>query len=201
MRLSVAENRFELDSAFSALDAANAEDPNVLLVQGIPVPRALHQGLRASHWLERLGPTSTPVQLAARAHHVRRWVLNRSDYPDGRVGYHRWKREARELSKASIEELLEPVGLDPATIRRVGELVARENLGSDPETQRVEDVACLVFLETQYDDLIDRLGEDKVVEAVRKTLRKMSSDAIALAGDAVQSETGRALLQRVVLGA
>ncbi len=189
---------FSLDAALAAIDAANASDPNLVVVDGVTVPRAQHQGVRAVAWLARLDPSAdTAVVLAARAHHLRRWSELRAAYPEGRVGYHRWKRAVRAAGRAAIGDVLTPVGVPLSLIARVGALVDREGLGSDPGTQLVEDAACLVFLETQYDELIERLGDEKVAEAVRKTLRKMSPAAIAIAGDAVPSASGLALLQRV----
>jgi hypothetical protein len=190
---------FSLHDAQAAIDAANAEDPNLVVVRGEALPRAQHQGVRAVAWLARLDPSAeVAVVLAARAHHLRRWSEIRADYPEGRVGYHRWKRAVRAAGRAAIADVLTPVGVPLSVIARVGALVDREGLGTDAGTQLVEDAACLVFLETQYDDLIERLGDEKVAEAVRKTLRKMSPAAISIAGDAVPSATGLALLQRVV---
>lgn len=187
-----------LDAALAAIDVANADDPNTLEVDGVVWPQAQYQGMRASYWLSRLSPDAgLDVGLAARAHHLRRWTVDRSSYPEGRAGYHRWKRDARDAARQAIADVLTPVGIDTATVERVGALVDRDGLGRDAGTQLVEDVACLVFLETQYDDLIERLGEDKVADAVRKTLRKMSAESIAIAGEAVHTESGLALLTRV----
>ncbi len=191
----------DLNSALAAIDAANAHDPNLISIDGVERPRAEYQGIRATHWVWRLAPgAEASVILAARAHHLRRWAIARADYPEGRAGYHRWKRDARDAARQAIADVLGPLGADGATIERVGALVNRDELGRDPGTQLVEDAACLVFLETQYDELIDRLGEDKVADAVRKTLKKMSPDAIAIAGDAVKTESGMALLGRVASG-
>ena len=184
--------------AITAIDSANAEDPNLIEVGGSTCPRAKYQGIRATHWVERLKPDAeVAVHLAARAHHLRRWEIARAEYPEGRAGYHRWKRDARDAARRAISDVLGPVGVDHVTIERVGALVNRDDLGHDDGTQLVEDAACLVFLETQYDELIERLGEDKVADAVRKTLKKMSAEAIAIAGDAVKTESGLALLTRV----
>lgn len=184
--------------AITAIDTANAEDPNLIEVGGSTWPRAKYQGIRATHWVERLKPDAeVAVHLAARAHHLRRWEIARAEYPEGRTGYHRWKRDARDAARRAISDVLGPVGVDHVTIERVGALVNRDDLGRDDGTQLVEDAACLVFLETQYDELIERLGEDKVADAVRKTLKKMSAEAIAIAGAAVKTECGLALLTRV----
>ena len=191
----------DIDNVYAAIDVGNSRDPNLVTIAGGTWPRAKFQGVRASYWVGRLSPAADPsVFFAARAHHLERWSVARSSYPEGRFGYHRWKRDARAAARNAIGDVLGSCGLDGAMIERVGELVDRQSLGSDPDTQLVEDAACLVFLETQYEELIDRLGDDKVAEAVRKTLKKMSPEAIAMAGEAVPGPRGLALLHRVVNG-
>ena len=187
-----------VEVVYAAIDAANAGDPNVVRYDEEDWPRAKFQGVRATYWLARLDPDAdSGILFAARAHHLNRWALARASYPEGRAGYHRWKRDARGAARRATATVLASVGVDALTVERVGALVDREGLGSNPGTQLVEDAACLVFLETQYDELIDKLGDEKVAEAVRKTLRKMSPAAIAIAGEAVSSARGLDLLTRV----
>jgi hypothetical protein len=187
-----------IDDAFAAIDAANAQDPNVT-PDG---PRALVQGRRASAWLTRLAPDAgEPLTLAARAHHLRRWAIPRREYPDGRPGYLRWRRDLKAVHAAALAEVLAPVGVPADVIERAQQLVRKERLGSDPDVQTFEDVVCLVFLETQYAELIDRLGDDdKMVDVLRKTLPKMSEPGRALAAEIALSERGAALLARAVAG-
>jgi hypothetical protein len=64
--------------------------------------------------------------------------------------------------------------------------------------QAFEDVVCLVFLETQYDDLIARLDDDKIVAVLRKTIPKMSAHAVSLASAARFTPRGLALLTRAL---
>ena len=87
--------------------------------------------------------------------------------------------------------------VDGAVIERAGDLVRKKGLGSDPEAQVIEDVICLVFLQTQYDPLLARLGEDKTADAVRKTMTKMGPAGLALAGEATAPGPGRDLLLRL----
>ena len=51
----------------------------------------------------------------------------------------------------------------------------------EPEAQVLEDALCLVFVETQYREIAERLPEDKLLDVTAKTLRKMSERAKALA--------------------
>ena len=44
----------------------------------------------------------------------------------------------------------------------------------DAESQQLEDVVCLVFLEHHFADFAERHAEEKVVDIVRKTWIKMS---------------------------
>jgi hypothetical protein len=192
-----------LTAAFAAIDAVNAEDPNQ--IEGRP--RALLQGELATKWLARRDPdASDALRFAARAHHLRRWVIPRDARPDGRVGYLRWRRELKAVHAEGVAEVLGPLGIAPEVVARVQALVTKHDLGSDPEAQAFEDVVCLVFLETQYDELIDRLDDDdKVVDVLRKTIAKMSPAGLALAGDAVvpgrtTSERAAALLERALAG-
>ena len=77
----------------AAIDEANAADPR----EHDGVPLSLAQGRKAEEWVVRLDPdASDALRLAARAHHLRRWELSRSDYPEGRAGYLRWRRAQRE---------------------------------------------------------------------------------------------------------
>lgn len=173
------------------VDAANAEDPNLVG----NTPRALLEGRMASAWLAHVAPeASTALRVAARAHHLRRWQVERRQYPEGRSGYLRWRRDNKLHQRDQLRHVLDGVGLHPTTIERVGQLLLRTGLGSDPEAQALEDVACLVFVETRFDELLARLGHDTSVGIVRKTLHKMSAEAIQLAGSVRMSDGARSVL-------
>ncbi len=168
-----------LDEVFAAIDRANADDPNQLTAG----PRAQVEGRLASDWLGRLDPAATPeLQVACRAHHLRRWELARAQYPEGRAGYLLWRRDNKVHQAAATASILSDAGWPGETIERVRQLLSRALLRSDPETQTLEDVACLVFLETQFGPMVERTDHDHMVTIVTKTLTKMSADAIAAAG-------------------
>jgi hypothetical protein len=184
-----------LTAAYAAIDAANAEDPN--LVGGRP--RALVQGELATRWLEQVDPDAPlALRLAARAHHLRRWSIPRDAYPEGRAGYLRWRRDLKRVHAAAAHEVLAPLGVDETTRTRVAEILVKQGLGRDADVQAFEDVVCLVFLETQYDDLIARLDDDKIVDVLRKTIPKMSARAVALAASVRLTPQGVALLTRAL---
>ncbi len=174
------ETRDKLDRALAAIDAANAEDPNRIVARGEERPKELAHAEMVSEWVAKLYPNpSEALRLAARAHHIKRWSIPRSDYPAGLPGYNRWRRALQGFHAKEVAQILEAHGYDEATIARVGELVRKKGLGSDPEVQALEDAMCLVFVETQFHALAARLPEEKVIDVTRKTLRKMSAAAIA----------------------
>jgi hypothetical protein len=187
--------RSELTAAFAAIDAANAVDPNIIVWRDERWPRAQLQGVLATEWTEQLDPrASDDVLLAARAHHVRRWSIARASYPDGRVGYLRWRRALKEVHAEVVAEILPDAGISADSIARVQALVRKEGLGHDPETQLVEDAICLTFLETQFEELAARVDRDRLVTAVQKTVEKMSERAVALVAQTRISPTARAAL-------
>jgi hypothetical protein len=165
----------DLDAAFQAIDAANADDPNTIAARGRQRPKELAHAELAVEWVRRLVPEpSDALLLAARAHHVRRWEIPRSSEPDGRPGYLRWKRRLQQHHADVAGRVLTEAGVDPATVERVQAIVKKERLRSDPDVQALEDALCLVFVETQFGELSDQLGDDHMVEVVAKTLRKMT---------------------------
>ena len=185
----------ELTAAFAAIDAANAADPNIIEWRSERWPRAQLQGMLATEWVETLDPrASDEVLLAARAHHVHRWTIARTSYPDDRVGYLRWRRALKEVHAEVVGELLPPAGISVDAVARVQALVRKEGLGRDPETQLLEDAICLTFLETQFEDLAARLDHERLVSAVQKTVVKMSEQAVGLVAQTRISPAARAAL-------
>lgn len=186
----------------TVIDAANEDDPETVVVDGVERPLQQTLGRAASHWVDRLDPAAGPAQrLAARAHHLRRWETPRSDYPEGRSGYLRWRRDAKARHATDIGVLMEGEGWDAATIESVQALVLKRGLGSDPQAQTHEDAVCLAFLEVQLDAAAELMGDDKTVEVLRKTAAKMSRPAIDLAAGLAYSDRGRALLDAALAAA
>lgn len=183
------------DDAVAAIDAANAGDPTTVTVRGVAEPLALAHGRLAAEWVGRLRAEAPEVVLlAARAHHLRRWEVPRSSYPEGRAGYLRWRRDQKARHAADVATILVAAGYDAAAVERVQALIKRDGLGRDPDTQLVEDAACLVFVETQLVTTAATLEPDHMVSVLHKTARKMSPAAIALLGDVPLGDDGRAIL-------
>jgi hypothetical protein len=160
-------------------------------------PKELAHSELVTEWVRRLAPdASEPLLLAARAHHLRRWTIPRSSYPEGRAGYLKWRKALHEQHARDVGEILTDVGYDDDTIERVQTLVRKRGLGKDAEVQVLEDALCLVFVETQMHDLAARVEPDKMLDVVRKTLVKMSPEAIDLALELDLTPEDRAMLER-----
>jgi hypothetical protein len=180
-----------------AIDRANAEDPVTVVVDGRARPKEVVHAERMTHWVTELDPDAGELALvAARAHHLRRWALPRSSYPEGRAGYLKWRTEQQRRHAAEVGELMAANGYSSDEIARVGEIIRKVRLRTDPVVQTHEDALCLVFLEQQFDELDERLGDDKMVDVLRKTLAKMSDAAIGQALAATVEPGPRALLAR-----
>jgi hypothetical protein len=184
-----------LDAALAAIDHANADDPHQVVVRGEAQAKEVAHAHLMTEWVRRLDPGATPAQLlAARAHHLRRWTMPRADYPEGRSGYLRWRTAARKRHADEVAGILREVGCDDETIERVQQIIRKEHLATDPQVQVHEDALCLVFLETQLAETVDRLGEEKMVDVVRKTAAKMSPRALELVSELPLRPSDRALV-------
>lgn len=180
----------------AAIDAANEADPDRVVVDGEDRPLQQTLGRVAAGWVDRLDPDATPAQrLAARAHHLRRWERPRAAYPEGRAGYLRWRRDAKERHAADLRELLAAEGWDEETLDDAARLVRKEGRGTWPPAQVHEDAVCLAFLSVQLDAAAGLMGEERTVEVLRRTAAKMSPEALAHAAALPLSPSGRALLE------
>lgn len=180
-----------VESALGAIDAANSDDPN--LVDGRP--KELVHAERMTHWLGVLDPGADAAQrLAARAHHLRRWTRPRSDYPDGRAGYLRWRRDARAMHARELDRLLDTHGVASGVRADAVDIVAKKGLGTDPRVQTHEDALCLVFFELQGVSTAGQLG-DRAGAVVAKTLAKMSDAGRSLLAGADLDPAVRALIE------
>jgi hypothetical protein len=170
----------DLQAAIAAIDAANAEDPRTLEVRGSSRPWALGEGELATTWLDQLAPdASDALRIAVRGHHIRRWETPRASYPDGRAGYLKWRKHLYDVAAALITGVMRDAAYDDAAIARANDFMHKRNLKTDAEAQTYEDVLCLVFLESQFNDFAARTDPDKLDGIVTKTLAKMSDAAKA----------------------
>jgi hypothetical protein len=166
-----------LATALARFDALNAEDPRRERdpVTGDEIGTEVLYARRMTERLEQLAPdASEMLRLAVRAQHIARWRIPRDRYPDGRVGYKRWRSELARAHAEVAGAILGEIGYPPDAIRRVRELLLKQGLRRDPEVQTLEDVACLVFLEHYFAGFARKHERAKLVDIARKTWKKMS---------------------------
>jgi hypothetical protein len=161
--------------AMRRFDAANSEDPHHEVVDGVSYPKELLYAQRLTAWLERFAPeASAALRLATRSQHIRRWVIPRDHYPMDRLGYLQWRTNLAKFHADTAATILREVGYNEATIQRVRSLLRKEGLKRDPEVQCLEDVICLVFLESYCADFAGQQDAAKALGILRKTWSKMS---------------------------
>lgn len=190
-----------VQQAFERFDQVNAQDPRRELVDGAREPKEAVYARRMSERLERFEPdASEPLRLAARAQHIARWRIPRSEYPMDRKGYKQWRARLMQLHAELASEILADLGYDEPTIEAVSRLLRKVGLKRDAEVQTLEDVACLVFLEHYFDEFARDHDDEKLVEILRRTWTKMSERGHAAALELPLGERARRLVARAVDG-
>jgi hypothetical protein len=188
-----------LGRVLAAIDEANAADPHTIVVDGVVRPKEQAHAEMMTRWVRELAPDCSEEQLiAARAHHLRRWAIPRDDYPRDRGGYLRWRTALRRQHAEDVAAIMRDAGYEDDAIARVQAIVRKQGLGHDPAVQVHEDALCLVFLETQLDELSDRLDDDKMIDVLRRSAAKMSAAGLDAALAVPYSERGAALLRRAL---
>jgi len=194
-----ASERF--NKAITEFDLLNAQDPNHRMVDGESVPYELFFANKMTDWVFQLDPDATEVvRLAARCQHLCRWEIPRKDYPEGRVGYLTWRKDLKSFHAKKSADVLRKVGYDDVTIDRVRSINLKQGLGKDAEVQIIEDALCMVFLEEQFDLLIAKTEEAKMITIIQKTWAKMSDMAHKKALALELSEEGARLVKKALEG-
>jgi hypothetical protein len=174
------DTRFK--AAIAAFDRENAQDPNQELDQGQPRPRELLQAVRYTDWLGRLRPDAPEaVWLAVRCQHIRRWQRPRDDFPPGRTGYLKWRKELAQFHADLAGRILEQLGYDEALRAQVRVLNLKHELKHNIDTQTIEDVLCLSFIAHELAAFSEKHPREKLIDILQKTWRKMSEPARTLA--------------------
>ncbi|HEX5171154.1 MAG TPA: DUF4202 domain-containing protein [Cyclobacteriaceae bacterium] len=191
----------KLARAFAAFDAYNKNDPNIEIGDGKSYPKELLYSIRMTEQLERFAPDSAEYhKLAARCQHIGRWEIPRNKYPMDKKGYLQWRNTLKQHHATIADKILTECGYDSNTVDIVKFLLLKKQLYTNPDTQLLEDVICLVFVEYYLDEFADKHKheEEKVVDIVQKTLKKMSPRAISEAVKLAKSERVKNLLEKAV---
>lgn len=198
------ESMFE--KAMALIDAANSEDPNTETADGKEWPKELLYSNRMSDMLDRFAPGSDEaIKLAIRAQHIQRWKSPRDAYPMNREGYHKWRTDLYKFHADTAGSLLKQAGYGEDVIDRVKQMVGKRGIKKNPDTQLLEDVVDLVFIEhymLEFAGKHPEYDEEKWLDIIRKTWRKMSEEGqqFALSGQVRLPEPLVPLIQKAVTG-
>ncbi len=178
-------NQLRFNNTIAAFDALNAQDPNQITIDGIQQPKELIYAQRMSAMLDRYAQdASEPLKLATRAQHIQRWAIPRSDFPMTKPGYMQWRTTLKSYHAEIAAKVLKDNGYDEETIEKVSVLLKKEHLRSNPDTQTLEDVIVLAFLEYDLDAFVQKYSdypEEKFLTILRKSYLKMSDKGRAAA--------------------
>lgn len=194
------------EKAIELFDAANREDPNMESDGEKEWPKELLYSYRMGEMIDRYAPDADDaMKLAVRAQHIQRWKSPRDAYPMDRKGYLKWRSDLYKFHAQTAGELLAQAGYDEEFIERVKTAVAKRGLKTNPDTQLLEDVTDLVFIEhymLAFANKHPEYSEEKWIDIIRKTWNKMSPEAqqFALAGNITLPEPLVPLIQKAVAG-
>ena len=167
--------RFEI--VIALIDKKNSEDINTYSIHGMDFPKELLYSQRMSQKLLQFKPNaSRALQIAARAQHICRWKIGRDEYPMDRVGYLKWRETLKRMHADITAEILKEVGYDNEFIERVSFLINKKLIKKDDESQTIEDVICLVFLDYYFEEFAAKHDDEKVIDILQKTWKKMSGE-------------------------
>jgi hypothetical protein len=194
------------EKARSLIDAANSKDPNIVNVDGREWPKELLYSERMTEMLERYNPDADDaMKLAIRAQHIERWKSPRNAYPMDRIGYLKWRKDLYKIQADTAAELLQQAGFDEVDVERVRKAVAKKNIKGNADTQLLEDVTDLCFIEYYMVDFVEKhpdYTEEKWIDIIQKTWNKMSDNAhdFALSGKLKLPEALSPLIIKAVTG-
>jgi hypothetical protein len=117
-----------------------------------------------------------------------------------RVGYHAWRTYLKKQQASLVENICLESGYPATDAARVAALIRKEDLKEDEETQILEDVACLVFLDDQFEEFERGHDEEKILGILRKTWGKMSERGRELALQINMSARAKELVEKALAG-
>lgn len=179
----------KLQAVLDQIDAENKQDPNMDTdAEGKEWPKELLYSMRMTDMLHRFKPDADEVaEISMRGQHIKRWTSPRDAYPMDRNGYLQWRTQLYKYHANTTAEIMAEVGYDEESMERVKKAVGKRGIKVNPDTQLLEDVTDLVFIEhymLYFAGKHPEYTEEKWIDIVQKTWKKMSKEAqdFALAG-------------------
>ena len=166
----------KLKKAFSLFDLANEKDPNKETYLGKTYAKEVLYAIRMTNRLNSFAPdASEALQLTARCQHICRWEIARDSYEMNRAGYLKWRQDLKKHHAKKATAILKDIGYQAKTLDQVAFLLEKKQLKKNEDTQTLEDVICLVFLEFYFAPFAKKYSEEKLIDILQKTWRKMSA--------------------------
>ena len=176
----------KLNKTLSAIDGINAQDLTKIMFNNVEHPKELIYGKQMSACLDKYWSNSDEVlQIAVRAQHIKRWHLKRTEFDTGKAGYYQWRIALGKFHAQLTEQIMIEQGYDNNQAAAVASILRKENIKTNRNTQTLEDVACLVFLQHYFDAFAKKYTEKddeaKIIGIVQKTWAKMSEQGHKIA--------------------
>ena len=194
-----------LEKAISLIDAANSDDPNKVKDEnGQEWPKELLYSHRMTDMLNRFKADADEIQQTAiRGQHIKRWTSPRDAYPMDRIGYLKWRTDLYKFHANTTADCMAQAGYVEEDQQRVKKMVGKKGIKSNPDTQLLEDVVDLVFIEhymLEFAEKHPEYTEEKWIDIVQKTWRKMSETGqqFALSGKITLPEPLVSLIQKAL---
>src|SRR5690606_27276097 len=171
-----------IQTAITRFNDMNRQDPRETQAKEGSGPTQLQEAERLEAWILKRDPDpSEALLLAARCQHLQRFKFPRSDYPEGRTGYLKWRKDLMKKHADLASGVLSECGFDEQVILQVRKINLKQELKSDADVQKMEDALCLSFLEHEYSAFAQKYDDEKVIAIVQKTWTKMSVEGQKLA--------------------
>ena len=114
------------------------------------------------------------LQIAVRAQHIKRWHLKRDEFTMDKKGYFKWRIALGKYHAQLTQELMLSHDYSLEEAEKTAAIIRKEKLKSNNDSQTLEDVACLVFLQHYFDEFTAKHSEEKIIKILQKTWGKMS---------------------------
>ncbi len=189
----------KFEKAIELIDNENSKDTRKESFNNKEYPKELLYSYRMTDKLLEYDPNaSDELKIAARAQHINRWKIARNTYPMDRVGYLKWREALNKMHADITSSILAEVEYDSDFINRVVFLINKKLIKKDAESQVLEDVVCLVFLEYYFEVFSNKHEDDKLIDIIKKTWNKMSKKGHEAALKLQFSDENLMLIQQAV---
>ena len=171
-----------VNTLFSIIDNVNSEDPNKVIINDQTQAKELIYGQQMTACLEKYWPQANELlQIAVRAQHIKRWHLKRDEFEMGKKGYFSWRIALGKFHAQLTQDLMLENEYSLIEAEQTAAIIRKEKLKTNSDSQTLEDVACLVFLQHYFDEFAVKHSEEKIIRILQKTWGKMSEKGQSIA--------------------